>query len=58
MVYLMAKRSHFYNLPTGLLNITPKAYMLKISFIKETFQSLYLTKRINLVYDKDKVIIP
>ena len=60
MAHFMAKRSHFYNLPAGLLNITPKPDMLKISLFAQTFQSVCLRKRMNFTstfYESLKVII-
>ena len=42
----MAKRSHFCN-HAACLNITPKPTMLQISFLAQTFQSLWLRKKIN-----------
>ena len=44
----MAERSHFYNFPSAILNITPKPDMLEISLFAQTFQSLCLRKRIKL----------
>ena len=61
MVYFMVKWSHFYNLPAGFLNMTPKTDMLKFSFFAETFQLLCLRKRENFTstfYEPLKVIIP
>ena len=57
----MAERSHFYNFPSAILNITPKPDMLEISLFAQTFQSLCLRKRIKLsstFYESLKVIIP
>ena len=57
----MAKRSHFYNLPEALLNITPKPDMLKISLFAQAFQSLCLRKRINFTstfYESLNAITP
>ena len=57
----MAKRSHFYNLPEALLNMTPKPDMLKISLFAQAFQSLCLRKRINFTstfYESLNVITP
>ena len=50
MIRFMAKRSHFYDVPASLLNITPKPDMLKISFFAQTLQSLcllWMTKSYN-----------
>ena len=49
MVHFMAKRVHFYNIPTAFLNLTPKPGMLKISYFAQAFQSLCLRKRINFI---------
>ena len=61
MTYFMEARSHFYNLPADLLNITPKPDMLKFLLFAQTFQSLCLRKKRNFTstfYESLKFIIP
>ena len=60
MVDVMAKWSHFYDLPAAFSDINPKPGMLKTIFFAQTFQPLFLRKRVNSTstfYESLKVII-